>query len=96
MLSHGNRDLHTRRSVETTYAGGLLCAQRTAVHLGMYEENQEAVFWDDVDECIGICRRLLADDKQREHIRKAGYDKVRTLKVGNEDICTAILKRLNF
>ncbi|WP_353195935.1 glycosyltransferase [Parapedobacter defluvii] len=96
MLSHGNRDLHTRRSVETTYAGGLLCAQRTAVHLGMYEENQEAVFWDDVDECIGICRRLLADDKQREHIRKEGYDKVRTLKVGNEDICTAILKRLNF
>lgn len=96
MLSQGNRDLHTRRSVETTYAGGLLCARRTAIHLDMYTENQEAVFWDDADECIDVCKRLLADNEQRENIRKAGYNKVRALKVGNEDICTAILKQLNF
>jgi len=96
MLSQGNRDLHTRRSVETTYTGGLLCAKRTTIHLDMYTENQEAVFWDNADECIDVCKRLLADNEQRENIRKAGYKKVRALKVGNEDICTAILKQLNF
>ncbi|WP_257668493.1 CgeB family protein [Parapedobacter tibetensis] len=94
MLSHGNRDLHTRRSVETTYAGGLLCAQRTSVHLNMYKENEEAVFWNDEEECIEVCRKILSDDQQRERIRKAGNEKVKQLKVGNEDICAAILNRL--
>ena len=36
LLSGSNRDLHTRQSVETPYAGGLLCAERTTEHRAMY------------------------------------------------------------
>lgn len=91
MLSHGNRDLHTRRSVETTYAGGLLCAQRTPIHINMYEEGKEAAFWDNAEECVAICKKLLANDQLRESIRKAGNKKAEQLKIGNEDICKSIL-----
>ncbi|BAV04289.1 hypothetical protein FLA_0275 [Filimonas lacunae] len=94
LLSKGNRDLHTRRSVEVPYVGGLLCAERTSVHQKMYEEGVEAVFWSNAKECAAICKELLSDDAKRESIRIKGMEKVRRLQVGNEDICTAILKNM--
>lgn len=94
LLSKGNRDLHTTRSVEIPYAGGLLCAQRTDEHLSMYREGEEAVFWSDVDECAAICQALLADSKRRERIRQAGMARVRAAGYGNEAVCRQILERL--
>lgn len=94
MLSKGNRDLHTQRSLEIPYIGGLFCAERTAEHTEMYRENEEAVFWNDVDECMLICRDLLGNEPKRESIRRAGMRRVRENKVGNEDICTRIIEEL--
>jgi len=94
MLSKGNRDLHTTRSLEIPYIGGLLCAERTSEHLHMYKENEEAVFWNDAKECAEVCKRLLANSEKREKIRLAGMQRVRKNKVGNEDICTIILNKL--
>lgn len=91
LLSSGNRDLHTRRSVEIPYAGGLLCAERTSEHQALYEEGKEAVFWKDAEECARVCKDLLKNDEKREAIRKAGMKRVRELEVGNEDICRKIL-----
>ena len=91
LLSRGNRDLHTGRSVEIPYAGGLLCAQRTSEHLGFYVEDEEAVFWSDVNECGEKCLELLADSGKRSRIRAAGMRRVRQNRVGNEDICRQVL-----
>ena len=95
LLSKGNRDLHTRRSVEIPYAGGVLCAERTSVHLELFKDGEEAVFWDDVEECIQQCKELLANDARREQVRQEGMKRVRELKVGNEDICKKILDEVN-
>lgn len=94
MLSKGNRDLYTRRSVEIPFSGGLFCAERTPAHQEMYKENEEAVFWDNAHECIRQCRRLLADDRQREAIRDAGRQRVLQLAAGNEAVCKTILEAL--
>ncbi|MCP4991878.1 MAG: glycosyltransferase [Colwellia sp.] len=91
LLSKGNRDLHTTRTMEIPYAGGLLCAERTTEHLQLYRENKEAVFWDNVSECAEKCLWLLDNPEQREAIRKAGMKRVLKNKVGNEDICNQIL-----
>ena len=48
LLSKGNRDLHTTRTFEIPYCGGLLCAERTSEHLQLYQEDVEAVYWSDV------------------------------------------------
>ena len=90
-LSRGNRDLHTTRSAEIPYAGGLLCAERTVEHLAMYRDGEEAVFWNDADECAAVCHKLLADETLRMRIRKQGMARVREGNYGNEDVCREIL-----
>lgn len=95
LLSKGNRDLHTQRSLEVPFAGGLLCAERTVEHQEIYQEGVDAVFWSDAAECATICHQLLADDAHRTRIRLAGMHKVRTLGVGNEAICQRILREIN-
>ena len=72
LLSKGNRDLHTTRTFEIPYCGGLLCAERTDEHLQLYQEDVEAVYWIDVKECIEKCRYLLNNDKMRQEIAENG------------------------
>jgi len=90
-LSKGNRDLHTTRSLEIPYAGGLLLAQRTSEHLDMYKEGVEAEFWDTSEECIEKCNLLLRDNLLRESIRASGMSRVRKLNLGHESVCKSIL-----
>jgi len=77
LLSVGNRDLHTRRSMEIPSLGGLFCAQRTPDHLALYEEGVEAVFWSDVNECADLCVELLQDEPRRQRIAAAGQERCR-------------------
>lgn len=72
LLSKGNRDLHTTRSMEIPALGGLLCAERTSEHQHLYREGAEAVFWSDAQECVAVCRALLQNEAQRDQIRMAG------------------------
>ena len=72
LLSKGNRDQHTTRSMEIPSLGGLLCAERTPEHLTLYEEDREAVFWETPEECAMKCMRLLSDAPRREAIAVAG------------------------
>lgn len=94
LLSKGNRDLHTTRSLEIPYAGGLLCAQRTIEHTEMFLDNVEAVFWDDIDECIKVCQNLLKNSELNQTIRLNGKAKVLKLSVGNENVCSHILNSI--
>lgn len=91
-LSKGNRDLHTRRSVEIPFIGSVFCAERTSEHMTMYQENTEAVFWDDAEECAELCLKLLKDNALREQIRLAGMRRVRNLSVGNEDVGAKVIE----
>jgi len=72
LLSKGNRDLHTTRSLEIPALGGLLCAERTVEHQHLYREGEEAVFWSSAEECAQVCRDLLADDTKRQTIALRG------------------------
>jgi spore maturation protein CgeB len=75
LLSKGNRDLHTGRSMEIPFAGGLLCAERTSEHRALYCEGEEAVFWSDALECAERCRELLAENGRRIAIAENGRER---------------------
>lgn len=72
LLSKGNRDLHTTRSIEIPCLGGLLCAERTSEHLKLYRESVDAIFWSDARECAEQCRKLLLDEPRRRSIAESG------------------------
>jgi len=92
LLSAGNEDLHTTRSLEIPAIGTLFCAERTSDHLGMYIDGEEAVFFDSADECADLCLSLLADPDRIARIAKAGFDRVRKNGDFNEQLLSKILK----
>ncbi|MBU2788022.1 glycosyltransferase [Acidithiobacillus sp. YTS05] len=91
LLSKGNRDLHTTRSLEITALGGLFCAERTSEHLELYEDGREAVFWSNAAECAEQCMALLADEPRRKIIAAAGH--ARALRNGhyNERVLAQVI-----
>jgi spore maturation protein CgeB len=91
LLSKGNRDRHTTRSFEIPAIGGLLCAERTDEYCQSYKEGVEAVFWDDAEECIEQCRRLLKDDALVAAIKKNGHQRYLQSGQNNESVLKAIL-----
>lgn len=95
MLSKGNRDLHTTRSVEVPYIGGaVLCAERTAEHLHMLREGSEAMYWKNAEECALCCKRLLVDEGFRTSVVHAAHARILALQLDNDSIVRGILDDL--
>jgi spore maturation protein CgeB len=92
LLSKGNRDQSTTRSFEIPFAGRALCAERTAEHLSLYVEGQEAEFWNTPEECAEKCRMLLADDRRREEMAERGRQRCIRNGTLNERILEGMLK----
>ena len=94
LLSKGNRDLHTTRSLEVPSLGGLFCAERTSEHQFLYREGTEAVFWADAAECAEACLRLLADDDRRREIARRGRERCLRNGTMNEQVLSYVLSQL--
>jgi spore maturation protein CgeB len=92
LLSKGNRDLHTTRSLEIPALGGLLCAERTSEHLAMYAEGKEALFWSDAEECAKACAWALDHEEERKRIAAAGQARNFVNRIRNENVIGEILK----
>lgn len=94
LVSKGNRDLHTGRSVEIPYSGSLLCAERTNEHRHLYEEGEEAVFWDDAKECAEVCFDLLSDNRRLQEIARSGRQRCIENGHTNENVMKKIVERI--
>jgi spore maturation protein CgeB len=92
LLSKGNRDLHTTRSVEIPYIGSVLCAERTFEHEDMYEEGKEAVFWSTAEECAEKIFWLLNNPEARLRIAKDGRERCKKNGMLNEVVMQVILE----
>lgn len=91
LLSKGNRDLHTTRSLEIPALSALFCAERTSEHMAMYEDGVEAVFWSNSDECARACAELLADEPRRLSIAERGHQRYLRNQHGNQNIMAQML-----
>lgn len=92
LLSKGNLDQTTVRSFEAPFLGTVLCAERTAEHRQLYDEDLEAVFWSTPEECARKCEWLLENPELRNRIAMRG--RARCLRNGttNERVLEQILE----
>lgn len=95
LLSTGNRDLHTTRSLELPAMGCLFLAPRTPEHLELYNDGEEAVFWTTVEECADKCLSLLSDPSARQDIREAGYERNKKNGHFNEQVASRLLSEVS-
>ena len=93
LLSKGNRDEHTQRSMEIPALGTVLCAERTPEHSDLYRDGKEAVLWSNSEECAQVAAQLLENDARRADIARHGHERVVSSRVGNEPTMARILER---
>jgi spore maturation protein CgeB len=72
-LTHSNQDEFAHKSFEIAACGGFLLVERSEGHLDRFVENEEAVFFDGMDECVEKIRRWLPDEAGRARIAAAGH-----------------------
>jgi spore maturation protein CgeB len=92
-VTHSNRDDVAHKSFEIAACGGFLLAERTADHLACFREDQEAVFFSGVDECLTKARRYLNDEPARAAIAAAGLRRTQTSGYDNDTVLRRLLTR---
>ena len=77
-VRRANRDGHVMRSFEIPACGAFMLAERTAEHLAVFREDEEAAFFGSPQELVDKVRYYLAHDEARQRIAQAGYARVTT------------------
>ena len=94
LLSKGNRDLHTTRSLEVPSLGAVFCAERTTEHQHLYCEGEEAIFWSDAEECSDACLKLLANDNLRREMARRGRERCLRNGTMNEQVMAHVISEV--
>jgi spore maturation protein CgeB len=79
-ITHSNQDEFVHKSFEIAGCGGFLLAERSEGHMQRFKEDEEAVFFSTIEECVEKIRRYLPDEAARAQIAAAGC--VRALRDG--------------
>jgi hypothetical protein len=91
LLNHTAGNQHTDRSIQIPALGTVLCAERTAEHVGMYDEGVEALFWSTPEECADKCRRALQDQERLAVLARRGRERAIRNQLFNEPTLQALL-----
>lgn len=90
-----NRDLHTSRSIEIPACKGFMVAERTIEHLDLFEENKEAVYFDDDKELLEKVTYYLENKEERERIQENGYRKCLDIDYSYDNMVKKIINEIN-
>jgi hypothetical protein len=71
-LTHANQDEFAHKSFEIAACEGFLLVERSEGHLQRFVEDEEAVFFSTIEECVEKVRRYLPDETVRKRIAAAG------------------------
>jgi hypothetical protein len=93
-LTHSNLDEFAHKSFEIAACGGFLLAERSEGHLQRFREDEEAVFFSGIDECVAKIRRYLPDEAARSRIAAAGCARAKRDGYHNDRQVELILERV--
>ena len=93
-ITHSNLDEFVHKSFEIAGCGGFLLAERSEGHSQRFIEDEEAVFFSDIEECVAKIRRYLPDEAARARIAAAGHVRAERDGYHNDRQVGLILERL--
>ncbi len=93
-VTEGNEDDIAHKAVEIAACGAFLMAARTAGHEALFEEDKEAVFFSDVEECAEKARFYLGRPDLREAIGARARERAVRGGYDNETQLARVLDRL--
>lgn len=93
LVSSGNRDEYTTRSLEIPSNAVVFCAQRTGEHSRLYKDRVEAVFWETTSQCAALCHELLSNKNWRQSVRAAGHLRAIENNITNFSVMSSIVSR---
>jgi len=94
-LTHSNEDEFAHKSFEIAACGGFLLAERSRGHAERFVEDEEAVFFDGVEECAAKIQRYLGDEAARERIAAAGARRAKESGYHNDGQVRRILESIH-
>lgn len=94
-LTHANQDEFVHKSFEIAACEGFLLAERSPGHLARFVEDEEAVFFTGIEECVEKIRRYLPDEAARARIAAAGRLRAERSGYHNDAQVAAIVDRLH-
>ncbi|MEO6801681.1 MAG: glycosyltransferase [Granulicella sp.] len=74
-ITHSNQDEFVHKSFEIAGCGGFLLAERSEGHRQRFVENEEAVFFSTIEECVAKIQRYLPNEVDRARIAAAGCER---------------------
>ena len=89
-----NFDTQTTRSVEIPACGGFMMAERTDEHLGLFEEDKEAVYFSSNKELLEKCLYYLENEEIRSQIAVAGRERAVASGYSNESMVRNIINSI--
>jgi hypothetical protein len=92
-VTHSNRDQVAQKAFEITACGGFLLAERSPEHQACFREDEEAVFFSDIDECRAKINRYLNDEPARAAVAAAGQRRAWTSGYDNDSVLRRLLTR---
>lgn len=78
LLSKRIPETSTTRSFEIPACGTMLLAERTEAHQALFAEDEEAVYFDTIEELLEKAAFYLANDTARQRIAAAGHNRAQT------------------
>lgn len=93
-LTHSNQDEFAHKSFEIAGSGGFLLAERSEGHLQRFKEDEEAVFFSTIEECVAKIHRYLPDQAARSRIAAAGQARAVRDGYDNDRQVAIILERV--
>jgi len=92
-VTRANQDEVAHKSFEIAACGAFLLAERTPGHLACFKEDEEAVFFSSLEECIAKIQRYLPDEAARARIAAAGRHRATTSGYDNDSMMRSVLER---
>lgn len=94
-ITHANRDSCAHKSFEITACGTALLAERSPHHQALFREDEDAAFFDCVEEAVEKARWYLSHDEARRTMARKGCQRIWSSGNSNEERMAAALAHLD-